>query len=192
MWPRRRFHRRNPARIWIALAILLAVLALRSSRTVDHESPPDAVADHVRRVVDGDTLLMDDGTRVRLIGVDTPETKKEDTPVQPWGPEASAFAEELIGDGEVRLTYDAERAYVWVDGRLLNEELIRAGLGRAVLQYPFSSEMKRRFRLAQEEARRQRLGIWSGNSPAAARPGGDANLPPDGSENPAGRQKSPF
>ena len=50
----------------------------------------------VRRVVDGDTLLMQSGARVRLEGVDTPETVRENYPVEPWGPEASAFTKDFI------------------------------------------------------------------------------------------------
>ena len=70
-----------------------------------------------------------------LMGVDTPETVKEDTPVQPWGPEATQFTREFVGDGnsDVRLQFDRERtdrfgrylAYVWVGDRMLNEELLR-------------------------------------------------------------------
>lgn len=173
VWARRRFQRRHPA---AALVVLLLLVLLASRGWLDSQPAPSAIDGElwrVQRVVDGDTLLMQGGTRVRLIGVDTPETKKENHPVEPWGPEATAFAEQFVAGGDVRLTYDGQRrdqygrtlAYVWVDDRLLNEELIRAGLGRATLQYPFSGEMKQRFREAQEHARRQRLGIWSGSSP---------------------------
>ena len=53
----------------------------------------------VQRVVDGDTLLMVGGARVRLEGVDTPETVREDYPVEPWGPEASAVHEKVRSAG---------------------------------------------------------------------------------------------
>src|SRR5262245_37400451 len=55
---------------------------------VPHE--PDTVA-LVHRAVDGDTLLLADLTRVRLLGVDRPETKCPQAPVEPWGPEAHEF-----------------------------------------------------------------------------------------------------
>ena len=92
----------------------------------------------VRRVVDGDTLLLRDGNRVRLMGVDTPETVKPDHPVEPWGAEATAFTRNFVAAGPVRLAFDRVRldrfnrylAYVWVDDKLLNEELLRAGLAR--------------------------------------------------------------
>jgi micrococcal nuclease len=125
----------------------------------------------VRRVVDGDTLLLESGARVRLQGIDTPETVREDHPVEPWGPEASKFAKDFVGraGGRVRLTFDEERldqhnrylAFVWDDGVLLNEELVRAGLAETRLGYRYSSGMKRRLAAAAEEARRARRGIWS-------------------------------
>jgi micrococcal nuclease len=123
----------------------------------------------VRRVVDGDTLLLADHTRVRLLGVDTPETKRPDTPVEPFGPEASEFARAHVEGRVVRLEFDKERrdkydrvlAYVYLGDWFLNEELIRAGLGRAITNHPYSESMKRRFRAAEKEAREARRGIWS-------------------------------
>ncbi len=134
--------------------------------------PDDALAEgqhQVDRVVDGDTLLLRTGQRVRLLGVNSPETVKPDSPVEPWGPEASQFTKRFVAAGQVRLTFDRERlddygrylAYVWVDQRLLNEELIRQGLGRATLRHPYSEAMKRRFRRAQDEARQAGRGLWS-------------------------------
>jgi micrococcal nuclease len=126
----------------------------------------------VLRVVDGDTLLLKkDRLRVRLQGVDTPETVKEYTPVEDWGPEATAFTErfirkagnrvEITVDGEGVDQYGRHLAFVWSDGRLLNEELIAAGLARAKLAYDYSQAMKDRLRAAQNKARREKRGIWS-------------------------------
>lgn len=126
----------------------------------------------VLRVVDGDTLLLKkDRLRVRLQGVDTPETVKEFTEVQDWGPEATKFTEQFVKDAgmKVDITVDGEGvdqygrhlAFVWHDGRLLNEELIAYGLARAKLAYDYSQRMKDRLRAAQDKARRGKLGIWS-------------------------------
>ncbi|MBX7169092.1 MAG: thermonuclease family protein [Pirellulales bacterium] len=147
-----------------------------AARTAQPQTDNDWVgaqrgAYRVQRVVDGDTLLLDNDQRVRLIGVDTPESVKPDTPVQPFGKEATAFTRQFLAAGQnrVRLEFDQERtddygrllAYVWVGDRMLNEELLRAGLGRALLRHPYSQAMKDRFKAAQQDARRQRLGIWS-------------------------------
>src|SRR5436305_346952 len=68
--------------------------------------PPDAFAARVLRVVDGDTLIASPAggagdVRVRIIGVDTPETVKPDTPVRCYGPQASAFTKHLLPPGTV-------------------------------------------------------------------------------------------
>jgi len=123
----------------------------------------------VRRVVDGDTLLLKDGTRVRMIGIDTPETKKEGTPVQPFGPEASEYTKKFCEGGTVRLVFDGERhddygrllAHVYLEDRFLSEELIRLGLARVLYRHPYSDAMKDRFRAAENAAKREKKGIWS-------------------------------
>ena len=121
------------------------------------------------RVIDGDTLMVDPHARIRLIGVNAPETVKPDWPVEPWGPEASAFTKKFVSGGDVRLEFDDEPldaydrylAYVWVGDQMLNEALLRAGLARFEPGFHYASAMKRRFRQAQDEARRKHLGIWS-------------------------------
>ena len=129
----------------------------------------------VERCVDGDTLILanESRTRIRLIGADTPETVKPNTPVQPFGPEASQFTRDAIAQNgnQVRITFDGTQidrygrtlAMVWLDDTLLNEELIREGLARAQLQYNYSREMKNRFQAAEDLAKREKLGIWSLN-----------------------------
>jgi len=167
--------------IWLLLTLAVLVV-LRSGgvspRSPSVDLPPSNQVVQVRRAVDGDTLLLESGQRIRLIGVDTPETRHPDRPAEPWGAEASAFTAAKVARGEVRLQYDRERldpyrrilAYVYVDGELLNEELIRAGLSPAVTSFPFRSDLQRRFRNAEQEARSAQRGIWSVTSetPAAA------------------------
>ena len=153
------------------LLVLAALAAWQFYFPADHGPPalpqPGATA-FVERAVDGDTLLLADRTRLRLLGVDTPETKRPDWPVEAFGPEAHEFTREHVEKRHVRLEFDKERrdkydrvlVYVYVDDWFLNEELIRAGLGRAITNHPYSESMKRRFRAAQKEAQRERRGIW--------------------------------
>jgi micrococcal nuclease len=125
----------------------------------------------VQRVVDGDTLLLAGGARVRLQGIDTPETVRENWAVEAWGPEASHFTKQFVARAgqRVRLSFGPERkdrhgrflAFVWSGDVMLNEELVRAGLARARLDYRYSGVMKRRLAKAQDEARRAGRGIWS-------------------------------
>ena len=123
----------------------------------------------IKRVVDGDTLVLADGAKVRLIGVDTPETVKQNHPVEPFGPEATQFTQSFVAHGDVRLEFDREKydqynrllAYVWVGDRMLNVELVRAGLARVERQYSYAAARKAEFSLAEAEAQRARRGIWS-------------------------------
>lgn len=127
----------------------------------------------VTHIVDGDTFdATVDGrsTRIRLLNVDTPETKDPDADVQCLGPEAAARLGQLIPVGStVRLSYDQERtdgygrtlAGVHDDeGRLVNAELAREGLGTAVLFEPndrFYDDVAD----AQKEARAGARGLYA-------------------------------
>jgi hypothetical protein len=109
-------------------------LGSQPSITPPKSSAPHAQMVKVRRVIDGDTLELDNGEDVRLIGVDTPETKHPKKPVERFGKEAAAFTKRLVEGQEIRLEYDQQRhdkygrtlAYVYLpDGTFLNAEIIR-------------------------------------------------------------------
>lgn len=99
----------------------------------------------VHSVVDGDTIRIDcngESTRVRLVGINTPETVKEDSPVECGGPEASAALHTILDSSDVFLSTDpaqGERdrygrllAYVWaLDGSLVNQTMIDQGHAEA-------------------------------------------------------------
>ena len=127
----------------------------------------------VERVVDGDTIEVRPavpGTEsVRLIGVDTPETVDPGEPVQPYGPQASAFTKRQLEGKRVTLIFDQERtdqfdralAYVRVGGQAstFNETLLRQGYAQLDIVSP-NDRYEARFRQAQEQARRAQRGIW--------------------------------
>jgi micrococcal nuclease len=121
----------------------------------------------VRRVIDGDTLLLTNGEYVRLIGVDTPETKHPQKPVEYFGKEAYLFTKGMVEGKEVRLEYDQTRrdrygrilAYVYLmDGTFLNAEIIKQGYGFAYTKYPF--KYLEEFRQYEREAREDGRGFW--------------------------------
>ena len=123
----------------------------------------------VQRVIDGDTFKTTTGERVRLIGVDTPETVHPNKPVEYFGKEASAFLKGLIEGKTVRLEYDWNRrdkynrtlAYVFLqDTIFVNAEIIRQGYGFAYLKYPFKEEYMELFRRLEKEARENERGLW--------------------------------
>lgn len=159
--------------VWSVIALVVVIAARWFTASPSHSGPEslDEGIHEVRRVVDGDTPLLASGARIRLEGIDTPETVKENTPVQPWGPEASQFTKDFVerAGGRVRLMFPLEcfdqynrfLAFVWNGDELLNDELVRAGLAHAKLGYNYSSAMKRRFAEAQNEAQRDERSIWS-------------------------------
>ena len=121
----------------------------------------------VKRVIDGDTLLLVNGERVRLIGVDTPETKHPQKPVQYFGKEAYLFTRQMIDGKEARFEFEKQKrdrygrllAYVYLsDGTFLNAEIIKQGYGFAYTRFPF--KYKEEFRRYEREARENRKGLW--------------------------------
>lgn len=155
--------------------VIVAVLAAASAAgwwlgRARHTTAAQAEA-VVERAVDGDTIRVREvGGRletVRLLGVDTPEVHHPTKPVQCFGPEAAAYTDARLTGRRVRLEDDVERhdkygrrlAYVIVDGRRFDDELLRLGYARLLVIAPNGSHS--RTMLAEElEARRARRGLW--------------------------------
>ena len=124
------------------------------------------------RVIDGDTIVVAVGgrnERVRLIGVDTPETVHPSKPVERFGKEASAFTKRMVEGKMVRLEpdravgardrYGRLLAYVYLeDGTFLNAEIVKRGYGHAYTRFPF--KYLEEFRRYEREARGARRGLW--------------------------------
>ncbi len=166
-----RLHFFSRTAMGVAVFICLLIL-LRTFRASDValDFPFDASQTYqVKRVVDGDTLLLTDGTRVRMFGVDTLETKHPTKPVHPLGVLAAHFTRKHVEGKEVKLQFDRERrdqynrvlAYVYVGDWFLNEELIREGYSKAEIRFRYSNIMKKRFLQAEAEAKEQQKGIWN-------------------------------
>ncbi|HSE61616.1 MAG TPA: thermonuclease family protein [Candidatus Saccharimonadales bacterium] len=127
----------------------------------------------VTQSVDGDTFQVDiDGKKesVRLIGVDTPETHKPNTPVQCQGPEAADFTRQTLEGKPVQLVadptndnrdrYDRLLRYAYTqDGTLFNRLLIEKGFGFAYTSFPFQKTDE--FLAAQTAAQANKVGLWS-------------------------------
>ena len=127
----------------------------------------------VTRVVDGDTLVVKVGRRTeraRMIGIDTPESVKQDTPVECFGREAAARTRELLPSGTtVRLLRDVEerddygRLLVYVyragDGMFINLALVSEGFAEAK-SYPPNVARNAELKQAGFEARAARRGLW--------------------------------
>lgn len=144
--------------------------ALRSSRRPASRAGEARVA----RVIDGDTIVVRLGARdetVRLLGVDTPETKDPRRPVQCFGKEASAHTERLLPPGTVvdvardvepRDRYGRLLLYVWRARDRLFVNLDLAANGYAdTLTYPPNVSHAGEFTAAVTRAREEGLGLWS-------------------------------
>ncbi len=126
----------------------------------------------VVRVSDGDTFVATVNgrrERIRVIGVDTPESVAPNQPVEPYGKEASDFAKHYLDGETVRLAGDAEPrdrygrmlAYVWLeDGTFWNALLVAEGYAQQ-LTIPPNVTYERLFRRLVSEARREDRGLWS-------------------------------
>ncbi|SET47932.1 micrococcal nuclease [Salinibacillus kushneri] len=129
-------------------------------------------AARVSRVVDGDTIEIQYKGKtedVRLLLVDTPETVHPSKPVQPFGPEASAFAKENLSGRQVKVEFDGPKrdhydrllAYIWVDGKMFNQVLLEEGLTRLAYVYDPPYTHYDAYVKAQTQAVNAKKGIWS-------------------------------
>jgi endonuclease YncB( thermonuclease family) len=165
----------------ITLLIAVAVYALQQqapqsapAKTIQSHNPGLYKIDHF---VDGDTIAVDMNGKtesIRMIGVDTPETHKPNTPVQCYGPAAAAYTKNLIGDQQVRLEMDEQSTnrdrynrllrYVYLpDGKLVEAELIKNGYGFAYTQFPFTKSAE--FVQYQDSAKQASKGLWGNCQP---------------------------
>lgn len=182
-WRRRRLRRRALSLAAAGTTALLLVLADRAG-WFGRPRPPDiprydGKTFTVLCVIDGDTFDVNcpDGdyphTRIRLWGVDTPETVRPEHRVEHFGPEASDRTKHLVLHKPVRLEllahrtrdkYDRLLAYVYLpDGTLLNRELIAGGYGFADTR--FDHPRQREFLRQQRQARRHKRGLWADPHP---------------------------
>lgn len=145
---------------------------------VDGPLGPTEVGWQVSRIVDGDTIVVTRNgqqVKVRLIGIDTPESVRPDSPVECFGPQASAFAEQMLQGRSVQLetdpsqgstdSYGRRLAYLWyVDAAgvpvLFNQQAIDAGMAR---EYTYADAYAWRdaFVAAEDRARSGDRGLWA-------------------------------
>ena len=125
-------------------------------------SPPDIA--RVIEVVDGDTIVIEGGYRVRYIGIDAPETYPE---AEAFGMAAWEANRRLVEGKEVRLERDVSETdkygrllrYVYVDDMLVNAELVRQGLAEAKA-YPPDTKYQDHLEQIEAEAREAGRGMW--------------------------------
>ncbi len=120
---------------------------------------------YVAQITDGDTIELDNGEKVRYLGVDTPETYGT---VDCYGPEAKLFNRDLVEGQEVKLEYDVEcrdmydrlLAYVYVDGQMVNRVLLERGYARVLIIPPNGQKYEQEFEDLEAAARNAGVGLW--------------------------------
>ncbi len=137
----------------------------------------------VKRAVDGDTLVLENGERVRLIGIDTPEmhesnklykdsqrTGEDITTIQKLGRRAYEFTKKLVEGKRVSLEFDVERhdkygrllAYIYLkDGTFVNAEIVKQGYA-SLMTIPPNTKYADLFLKLYRQAREDRRGLWAG------------------------------
>lgn len=157
---------------WSSLATANWIVPVRFAHAVEAREAHPALR-HVARVVDGDTIILSPSNKVRLIGVDTPETVHPKKTVECYGKEAKEFTRSAVVGQKVRLVLDDANAvrrhrdrygrtlgYVYLaNGLMLNAELIRGGFAHAYTRFPFRYLVE--FRRLEDEARHRGVGLWS-------------------------------
>lgn len=166
------------------LIFALCSLFLLTAPSFAEESTPELIWRSIERVVDGDTICLDNDEKVRLIGIDTPEkhdsdklnrdaarTGKDIDTIKKLGEKSSEFTQSLCDGKKCWLEYDTQTkdrygrtlAYIHLDtGIVLNEEIVRQGYANAYTKYPF--KYMDRFRLLEVEAREAKRGLWADGS----------------------------
>jgi len=128
----------------------------------------------IKKFVDGDTFWVNDGTedgrKIRLIGIDAPESYTVwDVEEEPFGKESAVYIKQLIGNQPIRLRFDVEKrdrynrilAYAFLeDGTFINLKMVEDGYA-VPLTIPPNVKHADEFQQAQKRARANRQGMWN-------------------------------
>lgn len=150
----------------ILVGLSLSVAACDSASTTEEGSSCGPTRAVVARVIDGDTVELDDGSRVRYLMIDTPESTngKDDC----FGTEATDLNRMLVEGKEVTLRYDVEctdrydrlLAYIEIDGREINSLMIERGAACVLHIPPNGEDRVGEFNELEDEARASMVGVW--------------------------------
>lgn len=141
----------------------------KSATTKLHKEPATLI-----KAIDGDTVkLMYKGKPMtfRLLLIDTPETKHPKKGVEKYGPEASAFTKNMVENakkievefdkGQKTDKYGRGLAYIYADGKMVNQTLVRQGLAKVAYVYKPNNTHEQLLRKSEAQAKKEHLNIWS-------------------------------
>ncbi len=178
----------NPKTVWfyfIALAVFFIFFINRTQiyRSLPQSQSADFNNVFVTKVIDGDTVVLANRQRVRLIGIDTPEYNESDKlfrdasrsglkpeSIRALGRKSYFFTRDLCEGKYVRLEFGPDRydkygrilAFIFLpDGRMVNEEVLANGYALPLLRFAFRQEYRDRFVSAYNKARINNRGLWT-------------------------------
>lgn len=151
--------------------VIQSIVSPQTDSQNNQSTSVDTQTDFVRvkRVVDGDTIELETGEKVRYVGVNTPESVKVNSPVECFGKIASDKNKEMVEGKLVRLEKDVSdkdrygrllRFIYLEDGTFVNDILVREGYAR-VSTFPPDVKMATQFKTAEREARDAKRGLWA-------------------------------
>ena len=174
---------RTRRRLLSALVLLLLIITFSRHpqwhSKAEQQSSTASALYTVNQVFDGGTIAVTvngANEKVRLLGIDTPETHAPHRPAQCFGDAATTFTRDSIDGQKIRLEADPLNAdrdqynrllrYVYLpDNTLFNAEIVRQGYGFAYTRYPVTKA--REFQSLQTQAREEKRGLWSSCQPHA-------------------------
>ena len=153
----------------------MLLLRQRTAPTDPAVSGDLRVPARIARVIDGDTVELSDGTRVRLLGIDAPELARGSSTAESGAEESKRWLRERVSGAPVELRYGSERldkygrTLAWIylaDDTLLNEVLLLEGQAKLVTSFGLPLDLSDRLHVAAAQARVQRRGLWSAAPPS--------------------------
>jgi micrococcal nuclease len=156
---------RNPVnRYFIYFVYIFSVFILSGCGIIS----TDGYYAKVVYVYDGDTVKLDNGERVRYLGIDTPEMNYKNPPPEYFAEEAKRFNIDLVHGKKIQLEFDTVRrdkynrllAYVYIDGEFVNARLIEEGYAKVYI-IPPNVKYADDFLELQRKAKEQKKGIWN-------------------------------
>lgn len=173
-------------KILYAVLIVLLLTGCNLAQSVDTAGGDSQLPVEVLSVIDGDTIkILFDGEEktVRYLLIDSPETNHPRLGEQPYGKEATEENRKLLESGKVTIEFDeGDRlddygrllAYLYVDGKSVQQQLLQTGQARVAYVFPPNTRYLEDFKKAEKQAKEQGLGIWEFENYATER-GFDSN-----------------
>ncbi|WP_251671705.1 MULTISPECIES: thermonuclease family protein [unclassified Sporosarcina] len=165
---------------WISsflIALAIAVLAFYYPELMGEEdkgpSRDGLIPVELVKTIDGDTIkIIYEGKEqnVRYLLIDTPETNHPRLGKQPFGQEAKVRNQELLQKGQLEIEFDIGEkydkygrllAYIYIDGKSVQEQLLKEGLARVAYVYPPNTRYLDEFEKAEKQAEKSGIGIWT-------------------------------